>query len=287
MAPSSKELGRFLRSLRERTPPEQAGFSGEGRRRTPGLRREELAHLSGISPTWYSWIEQGRPVSVSQSVLERLSEVLRMTEAQRQYLFELAGKPAKTPSNSIEPDRPPSVIASIIHREPGPAYLLDHAWNAILWNKPAEDLFCGWLSPGSGKRNLLEYMFLEPEARRLVVEWEDRARRLIADFRADCGRSLENPPFPDLLDSLQSRSPEFLDFWQKLDVSWRTAGQKLFRHPTLGMVEYEQATFRLVDRRDLKLTILVPKEPALPFAAFPGTPGMPGTEELPRKRQTI
>jgi transcriptional regulator with XRE-family HTH domain len=269
MEPSTKELGRFLRSLRERTTPEQAGLSGEGRRRTPGLRREELAHLSGISPTWYSWIEQGRPVAVSQGVLERLSEVLRMTEAQRQYLFELSGKSTKNSPNPIDRDLPPSAVISIVQGETGPAYLLDQAWNAILWNKPAEDLFCGWLGPDSISRNLLEYMFLEPEARTLVIDWEDRARRLIADFRADCGRNLDHPPFLGLLEALQSKSTEFSHFWKIRDVSWRTAGQKLFRHPALGVLEYEQATFQLINRKDLKLTILVPKKTVL---SVPGNP---------------
>ncbi|MHB8542827.1 MAG: helix-turn-helix transcriptional regulator [Leptospirales bacterium] len=271
MDPSRKELGRFLRSLRERSSPGESGFSGGGRRRTPGLRREELAQLIGISPTWYSWIEQGRPVSVSQGVLERLSEVLRMTDAQRQYLFELSGKTTKNTDPSPGSDPLPPAVVSIVRRETGPAYLLDADWNAILWNKPAEALFSGWLGEKAEKRNLLEYMFLEPEARTLVIEWEDRARRLIADFRADCGRRLENSPFPELLDSLQSRSPEFRSFWQTLDVSWRTAGAKLFRHPTLGILEYEQATFRLIDRRDLKLTILVPKEEVPSVISFPET----------------
>ncbi len=260
MSSSTKELGRFLRSLRERTLPETAGFSGEGRRRTPGLRREELAQLSGISATWYSWIEQGRPVSVSPGVLERLAEVLRMTVAQRQYLFDLAGKHSGDAPDSREPEEISPPIPEIVLSQPGPSYLLDGSWNAVLWNKPAEELFCGWLSPGSRTRNLLEYMFLEPAARSLVVDWEERARRLIADFRADCARKLEEPPFPGLLDSLHSGSPEFRMFWQTREVSWREGGRKLFRHPALGVLEYRQSTFHPASRRDLKLTVLVPEK---------------------------
>ncbi len=257
MASTGKELGRFLRSLREGISPETVGLSGGGRRRTPGLRREELAHLSGISSTWYSWIEQGRPVSVSAGVLDRLASTLRMTLAQRQYLFDLAGKHSSGPPDLRETEEIPLPIPEFVLNQTGPSYLLNTSWDAILWNKPAEELFWGWLSPGAKSRNLLEYMFLEPAARSLVIDWEDRARRLIADFRADCATKFEEPPFSRILDSLHSGSPEFRKFWQTREVSWREGGRKLFRHPTLGLLEYRQVTFLPVIRRDLKLTVLV------------------------------
>ena len=253
----NKELGNFLRKLRERTSPEGLGFSGEGRRRTPGLRREEVASLCQISTTWYSWIEQGRDVSVSTGVLLRLSEIFRISEAQREYLFNVAGKQKE--KDASPPQEPiPEAVVQIVRSYPHPAYVLDGSWNAVRWNSFAEELFIGWLSPGSHFRNLLEYMFLSSEALTLVVSWEERARRLVGDFRADCGSNLHDPLKAKLIEKLQRESSPFQEFWNEEDVSWRESGEKIFHHPKFGRLIFDQATFRLVERRDLKVSLFVP-----------------------------
>lgn len=254
-----KELGQFLRGVRERISPETIGLPEGQRRRTPGLRREEVAELCGISTAWYSWIEQGRGVSVSAKVLERLGETLGLNDAERFYLLELAGK-------GVEEKSPPSglgcppVLERIVREMPSPAYILNGTWDAVAWNPPAEALFEGWLDRNAKSRNLLRFMFCEPAARRLVESWEERARRTISDFRADCGRQLSDPPARTLVDGLLSESEDFRTFWEHQDVSWREGGTKKFLHPVFGPVEYEQATFRLVFRRDLKMSVLVGRE---------------------------
>ncbi|MHB8368982.1 MAG: helix-turn-helix transcriptional regulator [Leptospirales bacterium] len=251
-----KELGQFLRVLRERISPEAMGFSAGGRRRTPGLRREEVAELCGISSTWYTWIEQGRKVSVSAKVLERLAISFELSDAERFYLFELAGKGVEE-KPVIGADEYPGILERIVREIPSPAYILNGSWEAIFWNDPAESLFRGWLDKDAKTRNLLRYMFLEPYARRLVAGWEERARRLVSDFRADCGRRLSDPPVRELIEELQAGSADFRKYWKQQDVSWREGGPKRFNHPVFESVSYEQATFRLVSRRDLKLTVLV------------------------------
>jgi transcriptional regulator with XRE-family HTH domain len=169
-------LGEFLRAHRERMRPTGA----TGRRRTSGLRREELAALAGISVTWCTWIEQGRAVQASPEALGRISQALSLSRAEHDYLFKLAGRLNPEGSRGPSADAPPSLIAAVKAIE-YPAYGLDRLWNACCWNEAAARLFRGWLD-GDCQRNLLRYVFLEPSARDLIPSWEDRARRLLAEF---------------------------------------------------------------------------------------------------------
>src|SRR5262249_22438888 len=138
------ELGAFLRAHRERLTPQMLGIEGGGRRRTPGLRREEIAELAGVSTTWYTWIEQGRDVGMSPATLMRLARVMHLPSAERAYLFELSGK--RDPE--APPDETPSVpgeLGAIVAAIAMPAYALDRTWTALTWNPAAERLFGGWL----------------------------------------------------------------------------------------------------------------------------------------------
>src|SRR5262249_46529236 len=154
-----RELGDFIRAQRERLTPEAAGLVAAGRRRTPGLRREEVAQLAGLSATWYTWIEQGRDVSISPTALARLATALGLGRAARAYLFELAGKRDPDPGSGAVDPLPPAVAAAVAAVS-APAYLLDRYWNARAWNAAAERLFVGWLDR-PGERNLLRFIFLE------------------------------------------------------------------------------------------------------------------------------
>ena len=162
-------LSAFLRALRERQVPAEFGLVAGQRRRTPGLRREEVAQLCGLSVTWYTWIEQGRDVSVSPSALGRLARGLRLSRAERSYLFELAGK--RDPERPGDSDDPSEAVLACVDAINGPAYILDRTWSARRWNAKASRLFAGWLDAG-GERNLLRYIFLRPEARSLILNWE-------------------------------------------------------------------------------------------------------------------
>jgi transcriptional regulator with XRE-family HTH domain len=251
-----RELGDFVRAQRERVSPASVGLVDARRRRTPGLRREEVAELAGLSTTWYTWIEQGRDVSVSPHSLARLATALRLGRAERTYLFELADKRDPDPGASDVDELPPA-IAACVAGVASPAYLLDRAWNARSWNIPAERLFTGWLDQ-PGERNLLRFIFLEPGARSLICDWERRARRVVAEFRAHCVTHLDDPRLRQLIDELRQRSPDFVAMWEQHGVLGREGGERTFNHPTDGFLRFEQVTFDLASNADIKLTILVP-----------------------------
>ncbi len=245
-------LGDFVRAHRERLRPQ----GPPGRRRTPGLRREELAARAGISATWCAWIEQGRAAQASPEALSRLAMALALSSAERAYLFELAGR--LDPEASPEPaaDAPSSLLAIVTAIE-HPAYGLDRLWNACCWNKPAARLFRGWLD-GDRQRNLLRFVFLDAAARRLIPEWEDRARRLLAEFRADYSHSFRDVRVQTLVELLRSDSPLFSKAWDEQGVQHRAGGLRTFEHPDDGFLRFEQHTFSPSERPDYKLVLLVP-----------------------------
>jgi transcriptional regulator with XRE-family HTH domain len=257
-----RELGEFVRAHRERLTPAAIGLSGGARRRTPGLRREEVAQLCGLSTTWYTWIEQGRDVSASPQALARLAEVLRLGRAGRAYLFEVAGKRDPDPPASETEEVPPSVLACV-HAISAPAYLLDRTWTARGWNAPAERLFVGWLDQPQ-ERNLLRFIFLRPGARSLICDWAARARRVAAEFRAACSAHLDDPALRGLIAGLRQESREFAQSWDQHGVLEREGGLRTFNHPRDGFLRYEQVTFDVASQPDWKLTILVPEQPRLP-----------------------
>jgi transcriptional regulator with XRE-family HTH domain len=254
-----RELGDFVRAQRERLAPASVGLVAARRRRTPGLRREELAELAGLSTTWYTWIEQARDVSVSPSALARLAQALRLDRAQRAYLFELAGKRDPDPGAS-EADELPPAVASCVAAIEAPAYVLDRCWNAKAWNAPAERLFIGWLDAppeDNAERNLLRFIFLASGARSLICDWERRARRVTAEFRAHCGAHLDDPTLRALIDELRRVTPDFARMWEQHGVLGREGGTRTFNHPRDGFLTYEQVTFELAGHADVKLTMLV------------------------------
>jgi len=246
-------LGDFVRAHRESLTPESAA----GRRRTPGLRREELAARAGISSTWCTWIEQGRDVQVSAHALGRLANALALTRAERAYLFELAGRhDPEAPAPADIADAPASLqaaVAAVTH----PAYGLDRLWNACCWNPAAEHLFVGWLTEDC-QRNLLRFVFVEPAARKLVRNWKDRARRLLAEFRADYSRGFNDPRLREMVDSLRRDSAIFDTEWNAQSVLGREGGLRHFTHPQDGVLSYRQHSYSPADRPDTKFVLLVP-----------------------------
>lgn len=186
----NNQLGEFIRSHRERIKPKDVGLNDIGIRRTPGLRREELAQLCAVSATWLTWLEQGRPVSASAKVLDRLAEVMTLSTAERSYLFKLTDK--LDPREPV--DRQPAIqLNHIVSAIAVPAYILNRQWDTVAWNPAATKLFNGWLDGKKDRSpkypNLLAFMFMTQGARALIVDWPDRAQRLVAEFRADCGKA--------------------------------------------------------------------------------------------------
>jgi transcriptional regulator with XRE-family HTH domain len=251
-------LGAFLRRRREQLRAVDVGLptSRAGRRRTPGLRREEMAQICGMSPTWYAWIEQGRDISVSSAALARLAEAMLLTPAERAYLFELtrARDPLELP-RALEEDAPSRTLRDAVNAIEAPAYLLDRLWRARAWNEPAARLFADWL--GGDEPCLLAYVFLNRMARAFIADWENRARRLVAEFRADTGRNPDDPALRALVDRLRQGSQEFAAFWSDHAVLAREGGARQFHHPKDGVLDYEQVTLFPAGRADYKLVMLI------------------------------
>lgn len=245
-------LGAFVRAHRERMPAGERA----GRRRTPGLRREELSVLAGISTTWCAWIEQGRAVQASPEALARLATALALTPAERAYLFELAGRLDPADIADVPQKPPPSLTAGVAATD-HPAYGLDPLWNACCWNAAAEGLFRGWLD-GAAERNLLRFVFLEPSARQLIPEWEERATRLLAEFRADYGHSFRDARVRALIDSLTRESAFFDRCWKAQDVQQRSGGLRTFRRADNDVHRFTQHSFMPSERPGYKLVLLVP-----------------------------
>jgi transcriptional regulator with XRE-family HTH domain len=226
------------------------------RRRTPGLRREEAAQLCGVSVTWYTWIEQGRDVSVSPSTLARLAQGLRLSRAERAYLFELTGRLDPERSGSKAGDIPLAELACVDAIE-APAYILDRYWIARRWNARAARLFVGWLD-GDPEPNLLRFIFLRSEARRLICSWEERARRITAEFRATAATHAHDPALHQLIGELERKSPDFARLWSSHAVLQREGGERTFNHPSEGFLSYQQVSFTMAGRPDFKLIMLLP-----------------------------
>ena len=248
-------LGSFLRSLRERQLPSSHGIAQGRRRRTPGLRREEVAQICGVSTTWYTWIEQGRDVSVSSGTLARLARGLRLSRAERIYLFELAGKHDPDRQGEAAEDIPAAVLACV-DAIAGPAYILDRSWTARRWNAAAVHLFGGWLG-ARGQRNLLRYIFLHPEARRLICDWETRAHRVTAEFRAAMSTTMDDPELRQLISDLSRRSTDFARCWETHGVLAREGGLRSFNHSVDGFIRYHQVSLTIAGWPDFCLTMLL------------------------------
>jgi len=244
------DLGTFLRAHRERLP---APVSATRRRRTPGLRREELAEICRVSVTWITWLEQGRTASASAKALSRLAEGLRLSVAERTYLFELAGKRDPLAAAAMEQALPASML-DLPRRLSVPAYLLDRSWTALAWNAAATALFSGWLDQGHD-RNLLRFIFLSAHSRALLADWDERARRVVAEFRVDYSRHLRDPGMQGLIDELSDRSAVFRERWQEQSVLSREGGERRFERPRR---RYHQSTLVFSSHPDVKLVTLTP-----------------------------
>ncbi len=217
-------LGSFIRAHRERLLPP---VKSSGRRRTPGLRREELADACGVGLTWITWLEQGRDVSASAATLARLAEALQFTLAERASLFDLAGRRDPVVQTAVPVHISPDLL-KLPSQFAMPAYVLDHTWTARAWNQQAASLLTGWLDEQSEERNLLNFVFLDPVAQTLIMDWQGRASRLVAEFRADYNRRPHDVAMQLLIDDLSERSPLFSQLWRQQLVLYREGGERGF-----------------------------------------------------------
>jgi transcriptional regulator with XRE-family HTH domain len=263
-------LGQLLRSRRERLMPTDvglpAGLAG-GRRRTAGLRREEVALLASLSVTYYTFLEQGRPVRPSARVLDALASALRMSAAERRYLHVLAygasgasdpGLTAPAPPERLDP-----AVADLVQRlEPFPAVVKGRRWDVLAANPAARELFADWATGTPGERNLVRWMFTTDHAREVYLEWEPEARAMLGRFRLSATRYPDDPDVLNLIAELQRDSEHVRQWWPRHDVAAiGGSGSKKLRHPRFGPVEYSHVVLQVADHPEQTLVTYSPATP--------------------------
>ena len=250
-------LGTFLRARRDALSPVDVGLHPlPGRRRAKGLRREEAAQICGISTTWYTWLEQGRDVSCSAATLARIATALHLSSAERLYLFELAQMKDPDASRPSMVSGLPEEVRIFPEQMAVPCYVLDPLWNACAANDAARHLFAGWLN--GKERNLLRYVFLAPDAHSFLDNWENSARRVLAEFRAVSIRG-DKQQVDALAQELRSRSPDFERLWHNQSVLLREGGPRKFHHPIDGPVDFDQTTLTFTTWPQYQLVALKPR----------------------------
>ncbi|GAB3881932.1 helix-turn-helix transcriptional regulator [Kibdelosporangium lantanae] len=227
-----RELARFLRTRRERITPEQVGLPESARRRIRGLRREEVAVLAGLSPTWYTYLEQARDIRPSPEVLDSLAHVLQLTEDERQYLHQLAlghveNTFAVAPAATIN-----SLVADLVQvagGAPYPLYAIDYSGEVIAWNDVCRDWYTDWSKLAGIERNIVWWMLMNPEARERIVDWSDDAKDIVGRTRALSARFPHDPRVSELLTRLHAECEEFVRWWPDHDVRGQRQRSRRFR----------------------------------------------------------
>ncbi|WP_176484663.1 helix-turn-helix transcriptional regulator [Sphingomonas spermidinifaciens] len=253
-------LGTFLRDRRSRMEPAAFGFP-VGRRRTPGLRREEVALRSNISPTWYSWLEQGRGGAPSADVLDRLAKGLMLTEPEREHLFILGlGRPPITHYPACD-DVTPRLQRVLDALPLSPAIIKTATWDVVAWNRAAATLLTDYAKLPREERNVLRLIFTNPRSRAAQEDWWTVARYVVGALRADAARAGASTEMTRLVEDLSALSPEFAALWRENDVVGHADGQKRLRHPEHGLIELEFSVFAVDGRPDLGMLVYNPATP--------------------------
>lgn len=254
---SSNTLGRYLKDCRGRLDPSALGLPA-GRRRTPGLRREEVAVRANISPVWYTWLEQGRGGSPSAEVLNRIAESLLLTDPEREHLFLLAfGHPPEavyTPHETVTP-RLQRLIDAL---ETSPAIIRTATWDVLAWNRAAAVVLTDYATLPVEQRNILRLIFCNTRIRARQLDWETMARFVVGAFRADAIRAGAQSEVTRLAQELCSQSAEFAAIWRDNDVRNQGDGVKRLQHETLGLIELEYSGFAIDGRPDLSMIVYSP-----------------------------
>lgn len=253
-----EELARFLRTRRARLSPAQVGLPAAGRRRTPGLRREELAELAGVGVSWYTWLEQGRPITASVSVLDSLARALRLDGAERAHLYVLARHEQPAPAQTASASTPPAVCHILEVLAELPAYVANARWDVLSWNAAACRVFWNFADLDATDRNLLRLMFLQPHARQIYPDWPRAARQTLAHFRASAGRYMDEEWFSQLVAELSRESAEFAAWWDRADILGAPEGAKEIEHPVVGRLALELTLLQIAPTPDLWLMVYTP-----------------------------
>ena len=275
-AGADQALARFLRDRRARLDPASFGFSG--RRRTPGLRREEVAQRANISSAWYVCLEQGRGGAPSPDVLDNLAKALLLTDAEREHLFLIGlGRAPETRYTHPE-DIEPRLQNMLDHLHPAPAFIKTATWDLVAWNRAATVLWPDLEQLAPHERNTLRRVFLDPGARTLYYDWNAVARMAVAAFRADVARAGAMEEVAAMVDELSRASPAFKAMWQDNHVADNAHAVKDLRHPVLGKINFECSSFgralsrkwlgfadaAVIDFHDVGVDVIVDFDEAMP-----------------------
>lgn len=252
-----EELAAFLRAKREATDPASAGFAPGPRRRTPGLRREELAQLAGVSVTWYTWLEQAREMSVSRQVVESLARELRMSQTEREHLFTLAGLalPAASPHAwTVNP-----LLERLVRElHPKPAYLMSPWWDLLVYNNAYASLLGGLDHRPVGERNILWITFTESRGTGLFADWAAEARSLVGQLRAHLAQYPDDPRGTNLRDALWAADDTFRELWEQHSISGFESSRKRLRHPEFGRMELDYVKLDVAEDPQLAVIVFQP-----------------------------
>jgi len=254
-------LGTYLKDRRTKLDPVALGFTAQ-RRRTPGLRREEVAQRANISATWYTWLEQGRGGAPSADVLDRIARALMLTDVEREHLFLLGlGRPPEVRYQAAEAVTPrlQRVLDALAF---SPALIKTATWDIVAWNSAATAVLADYASLPPEKRNVLRLIFCDPAVRAAQYDWESVARFVVAVFRADVARAGAAAEVAALVDELCRLSPEFAAMWRDNDVRGYGGGVKHVRHAILGPIAFEYSAFAVDGRPDLGMVVYNPATPA-------------------------
>jgi transcriptional regulator with XRE-family HTH domain len=252
-------LGTYLKDRRARLDPGAFGFPPE-RRRTPGLRREEVAVRANISPTWYTWLEQGRGGAPSADVLDRIARALMLTDMEREHLFLLGlGRPPERRYRREE-GVTPRLKRVLDALDPTPALIRTATWDVLAWNRGSAAMLTDYGAMPPAERNMLRHLFLDPRARAAHEHWDSVARFVVGAFRLDAARAGAAADVEPLVEELSRLSPEFATLWRENELPALVHREmvKQINHPLLGPVGFEYSTFAVDGRPDLSLLIYNP-----------------------------
>ena len=253
------QLSEFLKSCRARLPPAAVGLPHGGRRRTPGLRREDVAALAGLSATWYTWLEQGRDVRASDRILENLSRTLRLSPEERDYLFALAQN-RSAPLRAEHVDEVPESVKRTLNALNVPAEVITPRWDVIYWNQMVKRCFRDYGALPPNRRNLFRILMTSPEYQADPVEYEAMARRITAKLRVDYSQAAGDPAFDELIEEMSQVSPMFFQLWRSPEIRSRSEGVHLLRHPQLGGIMFEHTSYVVEGVPSLRVVIFAPHD---------------------------
>ena len=253
------ELGTFLRRRRNEVVRADYDLPSVGRGRTKGLRREEIAFFSGVSVTWYTWLEQGRDINPSRQVIDAVAVNLRLTEAEHDYVLGLAGfAPPPRPVLAEPAPVPPHVQHLLDALDPAPAFALTPHWDIAAWNRAYEGLFPAVRAAEATQRNLLQFIFTDPWVRSMLPDWERTSRQFLAEYRAEAGGRAGGPQHVRLVGHLRAESEEFSRAWDVHEVEGFASRRREFLHPVVGRLVFEQVNIVPQDAPDLHVVSYLP-----------------------------